>query len=49
MIHLKEPYQFINMSFVSILPEKYTYINREQDLGDQGLRQAKMSYRPWVL
>lgn len=39
-------YQFINQSFASILPSKYTYINREQDLGDPGLRQAKMSYRP---
>lgn len=39
-------YQFINQSFASILPVKYTYINREQDLGDPGLRQAKMSYRP---
>jgi len=39
-------YQFINKCFASILPEKYTFINREQDLGDPGLRQAKMSYRP---
>jgi hypothetical protein len=39
-------YQFINLSFASILPEKYVYINREQDIGDQGLRQAKMSYKP---
>jgi len=39
-------YQFVNKCFASILPEKYKYINREQDLGDPGLRQAKMSYRP---
>jgi hypothetical protein len=39
-------YQFVNMSFASILPQKYVYINREQDLGNEGLRQAKMSYKP---
>jgi hypothetical protein len=39
-------YQFVNRSFASMLPRHYVYINREQDLGDDGLRQAKMSYRP---
>ncbi len=39
-------YQFVNQCFASILPEKYKFINREQDLGDAGLRQAKLSYRP---
>ncbi len=39
-------YQFINQSFASMMDESILYINREQDLGDQGLRQAKMSYRP---
>jgi len=39
-------YQFLNQNFASILPEKYEYINLEQDLGDTGLRQSKASYNP---
>ena len=39
-------YQFVNQSFAAALPKYYVYINREQDLGDPGLRQAKMTYRP---
>ncbi len=39
-------YQFINQAFAASLPKHYLYINREQDLGDEGLRQAKTTYRP---
>jgi hypothetical protein len=39
-------YQFINQSFAAILPDIYNTINREQDLGDEGLRHAKHSYQP---
>lgn len=39
-------YQYINYAFAQSLPETVLYINREQDLGDEGLRHAKMSYRP---
>ncbi len=39
-------FQLINKSFASVLPDKYETINREQDLGDDGLRQAKHSYKP---
>lgn len=38
--------QFVNRDFASRLPGHYRYINREQDLGDEGLRRSKESYRP---
>ncbi len=39
-------YQFINQAFAQALPVYMKSVNREQDLGDEGLRQAKMTYRP---
>jgi hypothetical protein len=39
-------YQYMNQSFAAGLEAEITYINREQDLGNEGLRQAKMTYRP---
>jgi uncharacterized protein len=39
-------YQFVNQAFAESLPRFFTLINREQDLGNEGLRQAKMTYRP---
>ncbi|MDR0877349.1 MAG: phosphatidylglycerol lysyltransferase domain-containing protein [Treponema sp.] len=39
-------YQYMNQAFAASLPRFFTHINREQDLGDEGLRQAKMTYRP---
>jgi uncharacterized protein len=39
-------YQYINYAFAQALPESVEFVNREQDLGDEGMRQAKMTYRP---
>ncbi len=39
-------WQFVNQAFASILTDYYTTVNREQDLGDEGLRKAKLSYQP---
>ena len=43
---IKGLYQLISMDFVRSLPTAITLVNREQDLGDPGLRQAKITYRP---
>ena len=39
-------YQFVNQDFASIIGDPYVTVNREQDLGQEGLRHAKLSYRP---
>ena len=42
----KGVYQAINQMFLAQSGSSYAFVNREQDLGDPGLRKAKESYHP---
>jgi hypothetical protein len=42
----KGVYQAINQIFLESVQDRFSIVNREQDLDDEGLRKAKMSYQP---
>ena len=42
-------YPIMTQQFAQHLPQRFAYLNREEDLGNEGLRRSKMSYYPEIL
>jgi len=47
--NIQGAYPIINQQFVLHNCQGFKYINREDDAGDEGLRQAKLSYKPEMI
>ena len=45
-VDFKGTYQAVNQMFLEYFGQKFKIVNREQDLGDAGLRKSKLSYNP---
>jgi hypothetical protein len=45
-VDFKGTYQAVNQMFLEYFGQNFKIVNREQDLGDAGLRKSKLSYNP---
>ena len=46
---ISDIYKILNRDLVRMCCYGFSYINREEDVGVEGLRKAKMSYKPDIL
>ncbi len=44
--NIKGLYQFTDREFAKHIPDRYLFINKESDMGKEGLKKAKLSYHP---
>ena len=49
LLNYQGAYAAVNCEFAKTLADRFTYINREDDTGSEGLRKAKLSYHPAFL
>lgn len=49
LLDFQGAYTAVNCEFAKTLANEYSYINREEDAGSEGLRRAKLSYHPAFL
>lgn len=47
--NIQGAYPIINQQFIEHNAAGYKYVNREEDMGDEGLRKAKLSYKPEII
>ena len=47
--NIQGAYPIINQQFIEHNCSDFTYVNREEDMGDEGLRKAKLSYYPEII